>query len=173
MGGFLSSRWHNHRKKTTVESCFVITSNNWWPNTRLGLRTSDFRHGLEGIDEDSLYLRLRYNVKIKGGEKEQLQLVPLQTTRPHFGGKRTWFTCPTWKESKICGRRVLKLYRPPYARYFGCRQCHNLTYQSAQEHDSRVTSYLNNPDDFLAALENEKPSAAQIKAAASLLKGVL
>jgi len=32
-----------------------------------------------------------------------------------------------------CGRRVGKLYLPPGGRYFGCRQCHDLTYTSCQE----------------------------------------
>jgi hypothetical protein len=32
-----------------------------------------------------------------------------------------------------CGRRVGKLYLPPAGRYFGCRVCHGLTYQSCQE----------------------------------------
>ena len=30
-------------------------------------------------------------------------------------------------------RRVRKLYLPPRGRYFGCRQCHDLTYTSCQE----------------------------------------
>ncbi len=33
-----------------------------------------------------------------------------------------------------CGRRVGKLYLPPGEAYFACRECHQLTYQSQQEH---------------------------------------
>jgi hypothetical protein len=28
---------------------------------------------------------------------------------------------------------AIKLYMPPSARYFGCRHCHDLTYQSRRE----------------------------------------
>jgi len=30
-------------------------------------------------------------------------------------------------------RRVAKLHSPPGSRYFGCRHCHDLTYNSCQE----------------------------------------
>jgi len=39
---------------------------------------------------------------------------------------------------RVCCRRVAKLYLPLGGRYFGCRHCYNLTYQSYKEHDKRV-----------------------------------
>jgi hypothetical protein len=48
----------------------------------------------------------------------------LETTRPHLGGLRWWFTCPR------CGRRARKLFHPPGGSGFGCRNCHHLTYRS-------------------------------------------
>jgi hypothetical protein len=59
------------------------------------------------------------------------QLIRLTTTRPNFGGKRFWFKCD-------CGRRSGRLYLPTGETVFRCRQCYNLTYQSAQEHDTRA-----------------------------------
>ncbi len=59
------------------------------------------------------------------------------TTVPHLGGVRYWFICP------YCDRRVGSLYRPKFAVYFKCRNCYNLTYKSAQTHDSRVKSAEN------------------------------
>lgn len=47
-----------------------------------------------------------------------------------------WFLCPV-KDSlgrRRCGRRIGKLHLPPGEAYFGCRDCHELTYQSWQEH---------------------------------------
>ena len=58
--------------------------------------------------------------------------VRLQETRPTFGGKRWWFTCPLTVNGVACNRRVGKLYLPPGTRYFGCRHCYDLTYWSAQ-----------------------------------------
>ena len=44
------------------------------------------------------------------------------------------------RNNVACGRRVRKLYLS--GRYFGCRHCHNLTYRSRQESDSRVYAAL-------------------------------
>ena len=54
--------------------------------------------------------------------------ISLQTTKPHLGGLRWWFTCP------LCRRRAQKLYHPPGGDRFGCRDCHKLTYAS-RSHD--------------------------------------
>jgi hypothetical protein len=53
--------------------------------------------------------------------------VDLQTTRPHLGALRWWFVCP------LCERRAQKLFLPPDAERFGCRQCHKLSYASRSE----------------------------------------
>lgn len=57
----------------------------------------------------------------------------LQTTPTQFCGERWWFTCPLYVNGVACNRRVGKLFLPPGAKYFGCRHCHGLTYQSCQE----------------------------------------
>src|SRR5262249_14602412 len=59
--------------------------------------------------------------------------VRLSTTRLGGGGLRWWFHCLLGGENSSCGRRVGKLYLPPGGRYFGCRTCHRLTYQSSQQ----------------------------------------
>jgi hypothetical protein len=59
--------------------------------------------------------------------------VRLETTPTQFGGKRWWFACPLVLNGMACNRRAGKLYLPPGARYFGCRTCHDLTYESSQE----------------------------------------
>jgi len=40
--------------------------------------------------------------------------------------------------SRVCRRRVAKLYLPPGGKCFGCRHCYNRTYESCKEHDKRV-----------------------------------
>lgn len=67
--------------------------------------------------------------------------VRLQTTPTQFGGRRWWFTCPLAIQGQACNRRVGKLYLPSGKKYFGCRECHNLTYQSAQQ-AHQVERYL-------------------------------
>lgn len=64
------------------------------------------------------------------GEKANFDYtVMLVTTRCNYGKHRWWFRCPVVG----CCRRVGKLYLPPGAKYFGCRHCHSLTYESCRE----------------------------------------
>jgi hypothetical protein len=60
--------------------------------------------------------------------------VPLVSTPCHFGGVRWWFICPLTTNGAPCGRRVAKLYCPPGAKHYGCRHCHNLSYDSRNEY---------------------------------------
>jgi hypothetical protein len=80
-------------------------------------------------------LSLTYSTRW-GVSNEQL---PLVTTRPHFGGRRWWFRCPS------CHDLAARLYRPRASRWL-CRSCHGLTYRSTQEHDARIDTPLQNPD---------------------------
>jgi hypothetical protein len=59
------------------------------------------------------------------------QVIRLIKTQPHFGGQRFWFRCE-------CGRRAGRLYLPTGETFFRCRRCHDLTYQSSQEHNTRA-----------------------------------
>lgn len=59
------------------------------------------------------------------GDDVPSYLVPITYTTPNYGGRRPWFRCP----NQNCGRRVRILYG---GRYFLCRHCHDLTYESAQ-----------------------------------------
>ena len=58
--------------------------------------------------------------------------IRLQSTATNFNGKRMWFICPLIVGGVACNRRAGKLYLPPGSRYFGCRQCHDLSYRSSQ-----------------------------------------
>jgi len=53
--------------------------------------------------------------------------VLLSWTVRNFGGERPWFVCP----GAGCGRRVALLYGP--GRYFLCRHCYDLRYESQRE----------------------------------------
>jgi hypothetical protein len=95
MGRDGSGRWKWHRRKPRVESCLVIDST--WYFRRCSM-TND--------------------------EAVSKEIQSLQVTRPNFGGRRWWFTCPR------CGRRAQKLYLPPGRGDFACRHCHRLSYDS-------------------------------------------
>jgi hypothetical protein len=40
----------------------------------------------------------------------------------------------------------VELYRPNPSSRFACRECHSLTYRSAQKHDARLDRLLKTPD---------------------------
>ena len=62
------------------------------------------------------------------GEWEDIrESVSLEWTPCNFGGERPWFLCP----GAGCGRRVVVLYGP--GRYFLCRHCYDLSYESRRE----------------------------------------
>jgi hypothetical protein len=72
----------------------------------------------------------------------------------------------------MCGRRVGKLYLPPGGRYYGCRQCHDLTYTSCQQSDKRVSRLRQDPEALDAILRGlEQANASQLMLAFKALGG--
>lgn len=89
------------------------------------------------LDDDNTYLTLDYTQtnRYTGKTKHYHYKVNLTVTRCHFGGLRYWFVCPIVKNGKACNRRVGTLYLPPGGGYFGCRHCHDLTYDDQKTHN--------------------------------------
>lgn len=81
------------------------------------------------VKVESGQLLLSYNFRRNDTDNWECLEYPvrLQTTECNYGGVRNWFTCP----AKGCGRRVAVLYSA--GKYFACRQCYQLTYQSQRE----------------------------------------
>ena len=187
MGGYGSGRWHGYTKKDIVEDCRMLDVNRWtregilrervrhfggwrWCNAATGEETSSIGYEINTRDMAFPCVRLYYTFT---RTQELLDYtVMLQTTQLYPGGVRWWFTCPLKVDGRYCLRRTGKLYLPPGGRYFGCRHCYNLTYQSVQEHDKRVAFYRNNPDEFLAVLEGGKEDHSNISKVVLLLKAM-
>jgi hypothetical protein len=98
-----------------------------WGNT-------NSREGEGSIDysvvraSDDLLLTLRYHL----GDDQVVRLpIRILSTTPYFGGRRWWFVCPLTVYDVPCRRRFTKLHL--HRGYFGCRNCHNLTYRSCQQ----------------------------------------
>jgi hypothetical protein len=82
-------------------------------------------------DEKPEKVILTYRHRSGPGEEWQdvQQPVSLSWTACNFGGERPWFVCP----GAGCGRRVAVLYGP--GRYFLCRYCYDLVYESQRENE--------------------------------------
>ncbi len=166
MGGYGSSRWGWHSKKTTVEECRTLSIRDLvrfaglkpnaqlfngiaWVDSRTGEKTSSIGVVINtGDHQGTARLFYTFTTGARKGEKVDYHVI-LVSTRPYLGGLRWWFLCP----AEGCLRQVAKLYLPPGARYFCCRHCYDLTYQSSQEHD-KSTDWLRklSPDQLLEVL---------------------
>lgn len=113
--------------KNDYFSCgFHSGSINW---SRQGMKTGNISIR-SYISEDEQYVELIYTQTDRTSEeKTDLDYkIPLITSSCHFGGKRYWFKCPWYSNGVYCGRRVGVLYLSD--KYFACRHCNNLTYNS-------------------------------------------
>jgi hypothetical protein len=168
MGGYGSGRWRGHTKNGIVEDCRVLEVNRWtregilraevhhfggwkWCNTATGEETSSI--GYEVNTTDMAFPRVRLYYTFTRTQEQMDYTIRLQTTRPYVGGLQWWFTCPLVRFGRSCNHRISKLYLPPGRRYYGCRHCYNLSYQSCQESDKRVSVLRKHPEALMALLD--------------------
>jgi len=147
VGGSGSGRWNHHEKRRTVEESWTLDVAGLLLNDPLSyplsgtpraIRITGSRRVLPVhytlVEEDGgPILTLTYTLDgspSAGASEERLGFL---TTKANFGGVRWWFACPLGVEGERCNDRVAKLYLPPQGRKFGCRKCHDLTYESSQE----------------------------------------
>jgi hypothetical protein len=103
-----------------------------WLNTVTGDVVASAKFSRSGSNDHRVFT-LHYRVTI-GDTKHDVDLpITLDYTEPYFGGKRWWFRCPLVVGGIRCWQRVGKLYLPPRGKYYGCRRCYNLTYQSSND----------------------------------------
>jgi hypothetical protein len=184
MGGWGSGRWGGHSKADTVEECLILdvaklardklllplrAGTLHWKNTATGKEVSSCGYVTGPLEGDEMLFTLQYRIT---RTSESIELpIRLQVTYPNLGGKRWWFTCPLVVAGQPCRRRVGKLYLPPGGKYYGCRHCYELTYESAQKHDPRISVMLRNPVAFERLCKDfwSKPLSGQSLVKAHLL----
>jgi len=86
-----------------------------------------------GTPQERTYINLQYSHTDRwSGKKESMNYnVDLATTPCNYGGIRYWFICPLFKNGQYCGRRVGVIYS--IGKWFGCRHCGDIAYQSQFE----------------------------------------
>ncbi len=108
--GYIKAGWHR-------------TGSVYW--SRNGERVASIGYEAR-MDESPPFVRLIYTVD----QTEKFDYrVGLTATYPHLGGVRWWFVCP----ARGCGRRVGKLLKAPGVKYFVCRHCLGIGYQSQRQ----------------------------------------
>lgn len=130
--------------------CSYISS---W--SRGGDTTDNISFSVELNEENPSALRFVYSINDNETEtkRDYRYLIPVTATRCHFGGRRWWFVCPLKSES--CLGRCRIIYLPPDAEYFGCRECHQLTYESRQRHREMFYERFEKPYNAIAAAKKE------------------
>ena len=134
MGGPGSGNWFRASSGTTegsrrVDIRYLKKMKFLTPGTSRLLRWS-----CAGEESGSIQFRtesdriiLTYRFREYGEEWEDIEYpVYFDSTACNYGGTRKWFLCP----AQGCGRRVAVLYG---GKYFLCRHCHDLAYQSQSE----------------------------------------
>ncbi len=143
MGGLGSGNWYRFDKKATTGETQSLDvrylrregllkaghsfSLRW---SRAGRETGSIGGMVEGNFGDLpewVVLSYRHRRGIGNEWEDVREVVPLEWTPCNFGGERPWFLCP----GVGCARRVAVLYGP--GRYFLCRHCYDLSYESRRE----------------------------------------
>ena len=143
MGGVGSGNWYRFDRKTTTGEYHSIDMHylhregslkpaRWFSLrwSRAGRETGSIRGVVVGSDRPERVLLHYRHRSGPGAEWEDVQeTVSLGWSTCNFGGERPWFLCP----GVGCGRRVAILYGP--GRYFLCRHCYDLVYESQRENE--------------------------------------
>ncbi len=145
MGGSGSGSWYRHSAKSTTGNFHA------WHIKKLvkaevikfdQYRAGEWQWYLEGdggkrdvrssigyiadtTDSSSPYIQVKY--QNKNSSEGFDYKIRLTTTNPNYGGKRWWFVCPIVG----CSKRVGVLYMG--SKYFACRHCYNIAYESQNE----------------------------------------
>ncbi len=146
MDGVGSGNWYRFDKKTTTGETHSLDvrylhregllktgrffSLRW---SRAGRETGSIGGTVEGSPGDPperVVLSYRHRSGAGGEWEDVRETVPLEWTPCNFGGERPWFLCP----GTGCRRRVAVLYGP--GRYFLCRHCYDLSYESQREDET-------------------------------------
>jgi hypothetical protein len=141
MGGPGSGRWYRWDAKDTVEGCRRLDVRVWQRGgfLRPGRWFSWAWWDRDGVQIGSINVRVQqglvllfYRIRQNGEDWQDIEeSVSLAWTRCYYGGQRQWFICPGVVNGRVCGRRVAILYGA--GRYFLCRHCYDLSYQSQRE----------------------------------------
>jgi hypothetical protein len=134
MGGFGSGHYYRISKQDTFEEYRRVYINFLAKQGMLRTGTSGTMSWNRGgepsgtitVRGGSGSVTLCYTCTMYGGDPEKIeQQIDIEQTPCHFGGSRSWFTCPT------CFNRVGVLVGA--GKLFKCRKCYRLPYMCQME----------------------------------------
>ena len=138
MGGIGSGGYEHKRTKGTITNDRALDIRYW---QREGVMKPGLRFEVRWGQQDTLTLGvavrveqqqvvLTYRHSRSDGSLTQVEYpITLDWTPCPFGGRRSWFRCPT----EGCGKRVAILHLDHRKAQFTCRHCQGLAYSSQRE----------------------------------------
>jgi hypothetical protein len=124
------------KRKVAVEECLALSAKGWASLPPSGVWRWENVGGTVAFSFDPTLsvLHLGYVLEVPAEQQREsvAYSVQMEAQSTRFGGVRWWFICPLAVNGRPCNCRVGKLYLPPGGTYFGCRQCHGLSYASSQ-----------------------------------------
>ena len=132
MGGYGSGKWTRAGTKRTTAAAVPLDIRQVYRVNRKGFNWPGFCtwYWKTGDSVRLLVGDTGAHVTYRHMGVEVAERFAIQWTPCNFGGRRPWWIC-------TCGARVAVLYRAD--RYFRCRRCHELAYESQRENDWRRT----------------------------------
>lgn len=130
MGGYFSGGGRNAAKESSMRRLDMADLK------RLGMLQPGGRYSLAwfqgGEKTGSIVVRpsfnsvlLEYKARQWGDDWQEIEdRIPLAFSTPNYGGRRTWFVCPS------CGKRKRVLWG---GTYFRCAKCYGMVYDSQYE----------------------------------------
>lgn len=155
MGGFGSgNRTVRSKRRSTVEESLAIDAR-IFRNMSFGISEGqitwslpDGNTAVAGYSVERDDWRFVVTLKYRCPDQQEFRIpIRIKVSATNSKGQQSWFLCPMKVDGIDCGRRVANLYLPPGKRYFGCRICHKLTYQSSRDHQ-----YMNRVDQKIESI---------------------
>lgn len=142
------------RNKIFSKGTGLIWTSSW---SRNGEVVASVSYRVEGEEGEPTGLRFMYTITDKDtGKRQDYNYVnPVVSTPCTFGGKRWWYICPLVLNGDPCHRRCRIVYLPPRSKYFGCRKCHQLTYESRQRHREKFYEEFEKPFKTMRAIDDK------------------
>jgi hypothetical protein len=137
MGGIGSGRWNRHQRKQTVNDALRLNARRLIIDIgKENMTRKSYGNGVLSWGRESTKVNVEFDnrkppphvvLRYTVSNKEIEQCVDFSSDLTPWGSVRWWLICPQ------CKGRCVMLYLPEGGMRFACRQCHNLSYASAQE----------------------------------------
>ncbi|OGQ96500.1 MAG: hypothetical protein A2521_09455 [Deltaproteobacteria bacterium RIFOXYD12_FULL_57_12] len=135
---------HLVRKGVLAKGSTSSWTSSWTQNGKV---IASISYRVEASEVGPSGLRFMYTITDNdtGKKKDYNYIIPVVSTPCNYGEKRWWFICPLVVNGRSCQRRCRIVYMPTGSEYFGCRECHRLTYESRQRHREKFYEGFEKP----------------------------